>query len=115
MRKMNTKDLNLWIGSQIYRARIARKLSQEALAEAANVSRIFISQMENGRKSAKIDTYYRIACALDMSLCELFCKNEDLESLNGILLLLSDCSDAEIRAYIEVLRVMKIQFASLYK
>ena len=47
MRKMSKDDLNRWIGTQIFAARTARKLSQEALAEAADVSRVFISQLEN--------------------------------------------------------------------
>jgi len=55
MRKMNSTDLNHWIGGQIYRERIARKISQEALAEAADVSRVFISNLENGNCGAKID------------------------------------------------------------
>ena len=113
MEKMSKKDLNRWIGSQIYGARVARKLSQEALAEAVDVSRVFISQLENGNQSAKIDTFYRIACALGISLCELFRENIDTSTADEILLFLSDCSNDEIRSFTEILRVIKAQFASL--
>ena len=115
MKKMNPKDLNRWIGTQIYTARIARKLSQEALAEAVDVSRVVISQLENGNQSAKIHTYYRIACALDLSLCELFCEKENTRSIDEIISLLSDSSADEIHAFAEILRVIKIQYTSLLK
>jgi len=115
MKNMSSKDLNRWIGSQIYKARVARKLSQEALAEAADVSRVFISQLENGNGAAKIDTYYRVACALDISLCELFRGNENDGLLDDILFLLNDCSPDEIRAYMELLRVVKNRFIPIRK
>lgn len=111
MKNMNQAELNRWIGSQIYRVRIARKLSQEALSEAVGVSRHFISMLENGNKAAKIDTYYRIARALDISLCELFRGNGVAETTEDILLLLSDCTAKEIRALTEILRISKTQFA----
>lgn len=115
MKKMSSQELNRWIGSQIYRARVVRKLSQETLAEAADVSRVFISQLENGNGAAKIDTYYRVACALDISLCELFRGNGDNGLLDGILSVLSDCSADEIRAYTELLRMIKKQFVPIGK
>jgi transcriptional regulator with XRE-family HTH domain len=113
MERMNTKDLNRWIGANIYKARSTRRLSQESLAEAVDVSRVFISQLENGNQSAKIDTYYRIACALDISLCELFRRNDETESMDDIFSLLHDCSSDEIRACIEILRVVKYQYTLL--
>jgi len=110
MKKMNPKDLNRWIGTQVFKARAVRKLSQEALAEAVDVSRVTISRLENGNQSAKIDTYYRISCALDISLYELSRENEDDCSLDDILFLLSDCSADEIYAYADVLRMIKRKF-----
>ena len=114
MKKMSKSDLNRWIGTQIFTARSTRKLSQEALAEAADVSRVFISQLENGNQSAKIDTYYRIACALDITLGELFRKN-GAGTMEDILFLLNDCSCDEVRSFTEILRVIKVQIASLCK
>jgi len=113
MRRMNPNDLNRWIGFQIRQARIARKLSQELLAEAADLSRVFISQLENGNTSAKIGTYYRITCAFDISLGELFQGSENKKIIGDALFLLSDCSKDEVRSYTEILRVVKAQFVSL--
>jgi len=109
MRKMNQAELNRWIGSQIYKERIGRKLSQEALSEAAGISRNFLSMLENGNKAAKINTYYRIACALDISLCRLFQGNENSEITANILFLLTDCTPKESHALLEILRTAKIQ------
>jgi len=111
MRKMNQEELNRWIGSQIYRERIDKKLSQETLAEAVDISRNFLSMLENGNKAAKIDTYYRIACALDISLYRLFHGNENREITEDILFLLSDCTPKESHALFEILRVAKMQLA----
>ena len=109
MQKMNQQKLRRSIGMQIYRARIARKISQEVLAETVDVSRVFISKLENGNQSAKIDTYFRIACALDIPLCELFRGSDEKGSLDNLMFLLGDCSDAEVHAYTEILRVIKSQ------
>lgn len=110
MQKMNQNDLSRWIGEQIRKARTSKKLSQEALAEAAQVSRVFISRLENGNQSAKIETYYRIACALDISLCTLFKANDDYDPLNEVIFLLSGCSSDEVCAYAEILRLVKSKF-----
>lgn len=105
---MNRTELNRWIGSRIYKERVARKISQETLAEAAGLSRVFVSMLENGNGAAKIDTYYRITCALGISLCELFRENDFIETADDILSLLSDCSSKEIYALAEILRVIKL-------
>jgi len=115
MKKMNPKELNLLIGSQICKARVTLKLSQEALSDIAGVSRVSISKLENGNQSARIHTYYRIACALDISLSELFRGNETTRSMDDILLLLCDCSDSEMRAHTELLRVVKKLFIPICK
>ena len=111
MRKMNQEELNRWIGSQIYTERINRKMSQEALSEAVGISRNFLSMLENGNKAAKIDTYYRIACALDISLGSLFQGDKNNGVTEDILFLLSDCTPKESHALLEILRTAKTQLA----
>ena len=113
MERMSQSDLIRWIGEQIRKERISHKLTQEALSEAIGVSRSFISLMENGNKAAKTDTYYQIACALDISLCELFRDEESSAIADEISLLLSDCNSKEARALIEILRTIRIQFSRL--
>lgn len=115
MKKMSKNDLNRRIGTQIYKKRVDLKMSQETLSETAGVSRTFISNLENGNYSARIDTYYRIACALDVTLGELFRGNADNGLMDDIVFLLCDCSADEIRAYTELLRIIKKQFMPVRK
>jgi transcriptional regulator with XRE-family HTH domain len=51
--------------------RRARKVTQEALAEAAGLDRQAINRIENGHQAAYIDTLIRIAHALDTPLADL--------------------------------------------
>ena len=54
---------------RIYRKR--SKLTQEKLAEKTALSVIFISLLENGWRSASLDTMLKIAKALNVSLEDL--------------------------------------------
>lgn len=65
------------IGQVIGRLRMARGLSQEVLAGLAGLHRPHLTAIENGRKSATVDTLWRIAAALDMPLSELIRHAED--------------------------------------
>jgi transcriptional regulator with XRE-family HTH domain len=59
------------IGEQIRTARRARRVTQEALAEAAGVDRQSVNRIEQGHQAAYIDTLIRIAAALDTPLADL--------------------------------------------
>ena len=85
MEKLKLEDIKRGIGKRIFTERTAKNLSQDALAEALNLSRTFISKLENGNATAKLDTYCRIACVLEISLCELFRMDGAAEPLDSIL------------------------------
>jgi transcriptional regulator with XRE-family HTH domain len=57
-------------GVALRRARTRAKLSQEALAEESGLHRTYVSQLERGLKSPSLDTMYRLASALGISLVE---------------------------------------------
>ena len=59
------------LGRRISLVRRKHGLSQTQLADMAQVGRAHLSQIENGAVSARIDTVYAIAEALDMSISEL--------------------------------------------
>ncbi len=59
------------LGHVIGCLRAKKGLSQEALSGLAGISRSHLAMMENGHKTARIDTMWRIAAALDMRLSEL--------------------------------------------
>jgi DNA-binding XRE family transcriptional regulator len=60
------------VGYKIRVIRTAKKLSQENLAEMANLHPTFISNLENGKLNGSILSFYRIAEALDTPLPKLF-------------------------------------------
>jgi len=106
-------DLIRQIGEKIRDRRIALSLSQEGFAETVDLSRRFISSMENGNVTARIETYYRVACGLGMSLSDLFRVNCTHELTDEAILLFLDCSEQEARALLEILRTAKAQLRAL--
>ena len=57
-------SIQVAFGKIIRRHRIEQRLSQEKLAELANLDRTYISQIERGRKSPSIPTLISLAQAL---------------------------------------------------
>jgi transcriptional regulator with XRE-family HTH domain len=58
-------------GENVLRVRQARKLSQESLAERAEVHRTQISLIEGGRREPRIFTLLRLAGALEVEASTL--------------------------------------------
>ncbi len=48
-----------------------RGLTQQALADAANVNRVLIAQIEKGRKTGSVDTLKALAGALEIAVDDL--------------------------------------------
>ena len=63
--------LRIRIGERIRENRIGRSMTQEELAERANVHPTYISQIERGVKSVTIDTLEKILSGLGVTLGEL--------------------------------------------
>jgi transcriptional regulator with XRE-family HTH domain len=60
------------IGYQLRRLRRLRGLTQEELADRANVSRDLVAKLEQGRRqTARISSLVSLACALDVELSAL--------------------------------------------
>src|SRR5215211_7220076 len=59
---------------ELRRIRKERGLSQQRLAGLANVDKVTIVHIENGKVSPKIDTLAKLAAALDVELADLFPK-----------------------------------------
>jgi len=56
------------IAQRIKEKRTAKGMTQEKLAEHADVSTNFIGYVETGRKRAKFTTLWKIAAALDTTI-----------------------------------------------
>jgi DNA-binding XRE family transcriptional regulator len=57
--------------NQIIQARRALQLTQKDLAEKAGLGQAEVSKIERGRKSPTLDTYSRLAAALDLEVPRL--------------------------------------------
>lgn len=65
-------NLRYIIGERIKSKRKEKGLTQEQLAEKANMHPTYIGKMERGDKSATLDSLEKVIAALDMSYEELF-------------------------------------------
>ena len=67
-------DLALIVGSRIRAARKNADLSQEKLAELADMHPTYIGQLERGEKNASLESIHKISSALRLPLKKLFEK-----------------------------------------
>ncbi len=73
------RDLGSEIGARVRQLRVEAGLSGVKLAEAADISQPFLSQLESGQSSVAIATLYRIAHALDVQPSDLLPAAEPAE------------------------------------
>lgn len=65
-------DVLILIGNRIKQLRKNLKLTQSNLADKAGLSTNFIALLEKGKRSASVDTLFRISKVLKVELKELF-------------------------------------------
>lgn len=68
--KENSYDAEV-LGAKIREARKSRDMSQESLAQAANIDRSFLGRIERGEMNLSVKVLYRLAQALDYSVVML--------------------------------------------
>ena len=66
------KKLREILGKNIRTLRRARNISQEKLAEMADLSTVYLGRIENGRQEPSLNTIGRIANALGVESIKLF-------------------------------------------
>lgn len=59
-------------GRAIRKLRRERNISQEKLADLCTLHRTYISDVELGKRNVSLENISRIACALNVSITELF-------------------------------------------
>ena len=84
-------------------ARMRQDITQEELAEFADVSPQFLNRLENARKTASLTTYVKIADALNVELADLFYEDKSSSTLGSERLVqrIMACSDLELRVCTE--------------
>ena len=58
-------------GKALKKVRLKKKISQEDLSLLADLSRVYISELEFGRKSPSIDTIFKISKALNIKCSKM--------------------------------------------
>lgn len=82
---MNERDVKAGFALAVRQRRKQLGLSQEKLAERANLHRTYISDVERGARNLSLDSITRLASALQVSISALFFKREqESESGDGI-------------------------------
>ncbi|WP_075866642.1 helix-turn-helix domain-containing protein [Carboxydothermus islandicus] len=73
----NNLDIKKLFGSNVRKYRLQKKLSQEQLAELAELHRTYISAVECGKRSIALDNIQKIAQALEIEIYKLFLPEEN--------------------------------------
>ena len=73
------------IGRLIRKARLAKEVSQEVLAEKAGLGRTYMGRVERGEQNISVQNLIKIAFALRVELNDLFPKLKNLSKPPGKL------------------------------
>lgn len=98
------------IGKRVKEVRTEKGISQADLAERCKTSAQYLSQIENGRKQASLQTLVSVAEVLGVSLNELLSGNQvnnPAEYQRDVLQIFEGCSSYEKRVLFELLRSAK--------
>jgi transcriptional regulator with XRE-family HTH domain len=78
---MNTTKMIKKTGERIRTIRKIKGLTQEELAERADLSDKFIGEIERGEVNPSLDSLYKISQGLEINIIELFPNGNDVVSL----------------------------------
>jgi transcriptional regulator with XRE-family HTH domain len=73
-------NIRLVFGQAVRRARLARGLSQEELADESGLDRSYVGGVERGDRNPSLIAIHKIASGLNISLAELFGECESKRS-----------------------------------
>ncbi len=78
----NTSKSRIIFAKNLRKLRLEKKISQEDLADSANLHRTYIGSVERGERNISIDNMERLATALDCTIADLL--SEELEELEEL-------------------------------
>lgn len=99
---------NFNIGERLRQIRVNRSLSQEQVANIADVTASYYGQIERGTKNVTVSTLEKICNALDIPLAEFFSikqngQHDDISS--EILYQLNGKSESEKQTILQVIKL----------
>src|SRR5215467_2147224 len=74
---MQPADVQKGFGAEVKRRRVRLGISQEKLAERANLHRTYVSDVEAGKRNPSLASIQRLTLALGASLGAIFASVED--------------------------------------
>lgn len=98
------------IGKRIRDLRRQQGYTQEALAEAVDLSAPFVSHIERATKKASLETIFRIAATLNVTVDYLLTGTRSVDGtafLPELEILLMDCLPHEKQIIVDVAEAMK--------
>ena len=109
---MAGEDLGVYekLGERIRDIRVKKGMSQADLANAAHIALPHVSRIERGKVKMQLDTFIRIAEALEISTDELLRLNVPV--VNSLYKsefadLLDDCTPSEIDSILKIVKELK--------
>jgi len=89
----------LMIGKRLKEYRINAQLTQEKVAEAANITTVYLSRIENGKVTPTLDTLAVICTVInaDLGMVISGCQSDNREYGNDIVLELFRACSPEIK------------------
>ena len=89
------------IGARMQALRRSRGMTQEQLAEAVDITPVYVSRIENGVKRASLPVLLRITKVLDTHIEYLLTGNAPCAADN-LAELMNDCSEREMQIIIRI-------------
>ena len=108
-RKLNYK----FIGKRIKEIRETNCLTQEELAEKADLSKVFIAYIETGKRKPGLESIVKISQALNTSTDNILTGNTvptNSDYQLDLSLLLVDCNNYEKRIIVDTIKSLKTSF-----
>lgn len=97
------------MGERIRRQRVSNKMTQENLAEKANISVSFLGQIERGDRKPSLETVVNIANSLGVTVDQLLSDSYKIAPkslVDELAFLVREKSEDEIRTVIEVTKTI---------
>ncbi|MHB9096074.1 MAG: helix-turn-helix domain-containing protein [Eubacteriales bacterium] len=97
------------LGERIRAERMSHKMTQEALAEKANISVSFLGQIERGERKPSLETVVGVANALGVTVDYLLSDSYSIAPkslVDELAFLVRERSEREIKTVIEVTKTL---------
>ena len=102
---------NVVIGKRIRAIRTRKGLSQSKLSELIDTTPTYMSYVENGQKGLSLETFIRLANALNSTADEILidCLENTVKASNHeFATVIADCTEYEKRVLLDVITATKV-------